>query len=677
MGIIETIKDAATSTSIQKNINVLGTEAYSGLQSSINQTIDSVKNAAQANVTNLGSNILNVIEGVTSTTQTINNIANALNSNNDSGLGTLISDIGTTIAQFNGENFGPYTPGMGSGQSQNDLANYAAYNYVITLTCGGTKILKSAGEPTDFIIDNLSINSNLALNPTNGNANATSMSFKIIEPYSMGRFFEAIQAAALDAGCANYADVPYELLIEFIGHLDCDTLAVSIAPSKKFKIKIREITMRVDHKGSFYNVEAYRWEEHAFNTSYAEVKTDMSISCNQGGPYTVEDLLIKAEKSLVNQLNLKLKEEKNKQLVNTPNDIKIILPGPVARAALGFDQWKTGEQKFAKDNFTYENGIYKRGNLSIDPKNCEFKFTQGTKIQDIINQVIITSDYSVQAETKGNQKVWNIINPDLQNKGDIDLKTGIPPRTIIYKVEPYVVDTSAHQPVNMGSNDVNIVRNYYYIWTGKNKDILNFEINFNNAFYMALSSDGNKESSARTVMRTGSQGIEKVVPKDVPEPDGVRPPYNPEVIKRDSISTGSRKNGGVPYEDNRSLAGKQFHDMVTRGYDMIQLELTINGDPFYLGGRDNKSIPYEDGEQYITIEFATPIGLGPDCTGFIGTSDATRRFNGLYRVLEVKSDFNKGRFKQVLSCTRKPGQDSGVSGPSATPQQAPIGAPTT
>lgn len=688
MGILETINDIATTASATKNISVLGSQVYQSTQNTINPTVQSVQAAVQQNVTNLGSNVLGVIEGVANTANTVINIGNLLGGFDNSGLGSLISDINSTIAQFNGDSYLPYTPGMASGGggvgggpsagggSQNVLADYAAYTYVITLSAGGTQILKSAGGDSEFFIDNLVIESNVGFTPETGNMFHTGFSFKVIEPYSMGRFFEAIQTAALDAGCQNYLEVPIDMTIEFIGHIDCNTLSVSLAPTKYFSMKIQEIDMAVNHQGAVYQVEAYPFDEHAFNTSYGTTKTDLTICCNEGGPYTVEDILIKAEKSLVNQINLKLKEEKTKQLVNTENDFKLNLMGPAAGASLGFDNFKKGPTPFTKDNVAYQNGIYNRQNLKIDHKNVEFKFNQGSSIADIINQVILTSEWSAQAETSGNQKVWMTILPKLENKGDIDLKTGIPPRTFTYSVEPYVVDTSAHQPVNMGSGSGKIVRSYYYIWTGKNKDILSFQIKFDDGFYIALSSDGNKEASNRTTNRTSSQAVEKTPYTSIPEPDGVPPPLIPETVRRDSISSKTRKNGGIPFEDNRSLAGKQFHDVVTRGSDMVELDLGIMGDPYFLGGRENGQFKYEDGEQCITIEFATPEGLGAECTGFVGTSDSTRRFCGIYRVLEVKSEFNKGRFTQTLSCSRQLGQDSGASGPSLTPPQPPNGSIT-
>jgi hypothetical protein len=97
---------------------------------------------------------------------------------------------------------------------------------------------------------------------TTGNTNATGITFNIIEPYSMGIFFESLQIAALEAKYINYLECPLLLRLEFKGHVDAQRQNVTIpGTTKYFPLKIRNITMRVSGSGSVYTCEAIPWNE--------------------------------------------------------------------------------------------------------------------------------------------------------------------------------------------------------------------------------------------------------------------------------------------------------------------------------------------------------------------------------------------------------------------------------
>ena len=46
------------------------------------------------------------------------------------------------------------------------------------------------------------------------------ISFKVIEPYSMGQFLEALTIGAKKAGYQNYIGAPFVLMIDWVGYLE-------------------------------------------------------------------------------------------------------------------------------------------------------------------------------------------------------------------------------------------------------------------------------------------------------------------------------------------------------------------------------------------------------------------------------------------------------------------------
>lgn len=428
-----------------------------------------VQTAAQSGVTNLGS--------------AIGNIAGQAQS--------AISNLGSKIAGFlDLGNISKAIRGLasivqlpGSPPFPNVLHSYASYNYIFTLSVLddfsinfpvetyksgllGQIILKSgSGDPNnrvpitdgkfDFFIDNLSIFGAIGIDNVSGNTNAHTIRFKVIEPYSMGLFFESVQTAAKNAGYENWVDIPLLLTIDFVGHLNpaeqginADSLSIENT-TKHIPMKLMTIDMKVTHRGAEYDIAAYPWNEEANSTTHAELKTDLAVSGK-----TVHEMLQTGTNSLQRVLNDRLKaaaerEERDRDhiLISFPSDIAT-LPAvetsdseddtastvdPIAGgtgdpsierklgvtlssengtlvqstssiskiglASMGFNYYRPGDPPFAKDNAVYDEktNTYTRGNITINPNEGQLKFAQGNDIINVINQTILLSDYSRQA----------------------------------------------------------------------------------------------------------------------------------------------------------------------------------------------------------------------------------------------------------------------------------------
>lgn len=626
-------------------------------------------------------------------------------------------------------------------------------------------IFRSAANPQgkfDYFMDDVRISGIIGLDKATGNTNASAISFSVFEPYSMGLFFQSLQIAALEAGYSNYLDCPVLLRIEFKGHVDALKQNLQIPGTTRYiPIKIREIGMTVTGAGCKYQCEAYPYNEKAHSTVYSEVKNDITISGS-----SVQEMLQTGKKGLQKVINDRYLESVKRKEVAVPDQVVILFPtdiktsdasdavsdssqtdgatvnpnakpdanqnvlkrlgvvrgedgfnlvqsdnlNPIGSASMGFNAYRKGDAPFAKDNEAYDpkTGIYKRGNVNVKRTEADAKFAQNTDIPNVINQIILASDYGRQALDPDNVvdgfiNWWRIDTQVyvLDSEDNIE-KTGRNPNLVVYRVIPYKVHHSRFMAANQPAANVEpmkktAIKEYNYLYTGQNLDILDFAIEFKTGFYQAVLSDsGRNNQSVQTQAESGgavageqpqtSQQSQQNSIKIDPE---TNTPYDSSAVGKGSekiqlgtvptstlpvaTATNSGGKGGVR-DSAASMAARQFYDAVMNGVDMIQVNLKILGDPFYLGdsGMGNYSaqatnfkglnsdgaINYQDGEVYINLKFKNPIDINQSTGRYdFPSGKEVPQFSGLFRVLQVESTFVKGQFTQQLSLIRMPGQD--------------------
>lgn len=367
----------------------------------------------------------------------------------------------------------------------------------------------------------------------------------------------------------------------------------------------------------------------------------------------------------------------------------------LGRASMGFTPERIGEASFAKEGLVYDEKakVYTRGNIAIDPTEGTFKFSQGTDIPNAINQVLLMSDYGRQALTAtqlsdtGKIPWWRIEAQVYTIPSNDNLATtGTQPKLIVYRVVPFGVDASSFMTTNTANPKVKeakkqAVKAYNYIYTAKNLDIINFDIKFKAAFYSAMAADAGKNSAGLQRSKESSGSNPAVEAQPAPPASGSSTPLPDEAGKEVRYDQTSAKSGtGVSGKDTpETRAAKDFHNNVLNNpFDMVSTTLTILGDPYYLGdsGMGNYtaaksqyenmtadySIDYQTGEVDITVDFRTPIDLDMSKGAYtFGPTKLVNQFSGLYQVTRVESTFNRGRFTQVLTLIRRPGQTSDPS----------------
>jgi hypothetical protein len=592
------------------------------------------------------------------------------------------------------------------------------------------------GYKLDFFMTELTINGQYGFEKSSGNTNSLTLEFTVVEPFSMGQFVTVMQVAAYQAGYTNYNDASYLITVDFRGNTETGQLVNIPNTTKHIPFKITNIDMKVTASGATYHVKGYVTNGEALNDTYATIKSDVFITGE-----TVQEMLQSGEKSLQSILNRQFKElQKDTGIepdqifilfpdaissqtslgiaktatISTQSSIKEKLKvsesgnngvikqdgavNPIGKAPMNFDIARNNKE-FPEYIATWDTDINKprRADNKIDPKKGAFQFKQGIRIEQIINAVIQQSSYPKDAmapgadDSAGMRAWWRIDTqvyhtPSKANKSG----TGFTPKIVVYRVIPYGYHDSKMLAAGAGAPGLKelekrVAKRYEYLYTGLNTEVLTFDLTIRNGFISAFAFDNfarnqdafkqNKTGSVSDAPEKDKRPEIKVVNKGDPVLQGGS--VQDSQSRYTAIKTNTEGMTGSPTENMFVIAGKLMHEALTTPYDMVNLNLKIVGDPYYIANSgmgnytiastaqnitEKGDIDFQSSESDIMINIKSPTDIAQS-TGLYDfrKTQTTNMFKGFYKLTRVVSTFKDGSFTQQLSGYRRAGQDVGYN----------------
>ena len=584
----------------------------------------------------------------------------------------------------------------------------------------------------EYYVDNFNMRTIIQPTPQVGNSNAVSIEFEIYEPYSMGLLLQSMQNSAIAAGYANYLDnAPYVLRLDITG-FDVNGKVLSTVDPKFFVCRLTKVAFEVTESGSIYQVKATPYNHAAYsditNTLYRDIAITPGAEGNlkellQSGPNSLVAFLNKNEEKLVDEGKITFPDIYEIQFpsvgaqfsgvdssVQTPNSATAgqgqrqtsvggnktgvtnsNLRNPIGESTFGFDATQGGNFNFAKDTDTRdEDGRVVRDKMKIDVNKRTFHFTQAQSITDIITQSVLSTEYAAQAIDadkleKGFVK-WFRLDVQVELL-DYDPLIGDYARKITYRVIPYKVHHTVFRNPStpgLGYDDLQsqIVKKYQYIYSGQNVDILTFDIEINNLFYVGI--NPTEESSSKDLQNQNQGGAAEQKVQTYKPAEG-----SDKKAQAGNLNSGrprkaqtSRIRGGADAKTSAKLVAERFHDAFINGSsaDLVTVNLEILGDLYYLQQSEltnnfaqpltsqileDGTMNHMDNPVFIYLTFRSPADLNTN-TGLYEFPDGGKEsvFSGIYRVTMVDNVFEGGVFKQTLKCLRMPGQSSDFDGES-------------
>jgi len=332
-----------------------------------------------------------------------------------------------------------------------------------------------------------------------------------------------------------------------------------------------------------------------------------------------------------------------------------------------------------------DSGLVDPGNQATQPaeKARDFQFQQGQQITSIIERIVTQSTYAAEKATEestnGFNKWFRIDTQVYIDESALTESTmGRRPKIYVYSVIEYEVDEAVTAAPNKRSKNTAglrelAVKEYNYIYTGKNEDVLNFDINFNNAFMMSAYADlgmnaaplRDPDGAATTSSGNGTDsGTVTSPPADQRS--------NDDPTGGTQLDNSVAEPGGGTSNDVRRRIAEMFHDRITNmTVDMVTAEMEIMGDPYFIpqqtGNYVAKNGPKpsitEDGTMngldqsvFCIINFRTPFDYQVK-GATMEFPQLVPGFSGLFQIWAVTNNFSSGKFTQTLKLIRRKGQD--------------------
>ena len=399
-----------------------------------------------------------------------------------------------------------------------------------------------------------------------------------------------------------------------------------------------------------------------------------------------------------------------------PTKISFVMPKEIAESKI------VDPQRSQSTNTKFGDRT-KGVNQTADPdfKNTEvFNIKGGESVIEVIDQVLGKSDYvknqinlqnQLRDEEQANQEYtngtertdsksspknikWYKIIPTVELK-DFDFIRNNYSKTVNYSIVPYTTANAYHPNfVKTKGKDVEkqVVREYNYLYTGKNQDITRVDIDFDTAYYTQISTYREQVARGGTSRTSDATDKSDTLQKPKAEPTSTVVPQTTEVngynINATGMNTATNPEEKIVADLKNSIYTK------SRG-DNLNIKIQIIGDPDFIKQDDiyynprseeyaqmmaNRGITpivrdgstagqilFDSEQIYVRLTFKNAVDID-DSIGIQNKQETLQNgrktdgsFSGIYKVLTVQSDFNRGQFTQTLDLIRMPDELPKVS----------------
>lgn len=548
-------------------------------------------------------------------------------------------------------------------------------------------------------------------------------------------------------GESNYMQLPYLLVISFNGYLDSGVWQQIPNATKYIPISLAEMSVKLNAGGAVYTVKAYSYHELGNFEMYGRLKGQVEVTgksindlLTQFGQKINQDQQATTKANgydYADTYKISVIQQNSQEVAAGTVDIgSVVMADPsdiVSKdTPMGAPATTSSNQinynNLASNYLNYQISNQSQGlGAAITTANSTIRFNTGDAISTCINTILSTSKFATQQaldyqatfdklnaslaatnsqatlSTSTNTNTTSQNNQTIQEQiaslqyplqwfkvlsqvsiGPYDTKRNVYSRALNYTVKPYLVDNALSQNTPSQKPQLRVLKQYEYLYTGKNTEVINFDINLTMGFMVLAQLNANLKGLA-TGDTNPAPNPNKAQVKIVPKQDYLNQaksiyavPYSPATAKGTGVTT-----------VGRSYTSDIASSLYAHG-DLLTINITIFGDPDlikqdevflypppsslnpYIEATSSKpgGIAFDSGEIYFNLVFKTPVDydLNTGLMDFASQTSATQQkrttFSGLYKILSVTNKLSNGEFTQELSCVRYVENDSMID---ATP----------
>jgi len=335
--------------------------------------------------------------------------------------------------------------------------------------------------------------------------------------------------------------------------------------------------------------------------------------------------------------------------------------------------------------------------LAPADKSRDYQFNQGMTITEVIERMVLNSDFartrSTEPGANGIRRWFKIDTYTfIEENTETEQQVGRPPRVYVYSVIPYDADEAKfnapnERPANTEGLKAAAAKEYNYIYTGQNEDVLEFDISFNNAFLQTAFSNFGQNTGGTQVAPSADKTVNDTdmnTSSSMNQQTGTNERKSVTGSVQEQTRTSSTSGNATRSGDIRRRIAEMFHDRITNQVtDMVTAEMQILGDPFFIPQEMGNFVPtrsgsspnateegtmtYQNSEVFCVVNFKTPFDYQIDGAS-MEFPKTVPQFSGLFSVWAVTNNFSGGKFTQTLKMIRRRGQDD----PGTTNNTGPI-----
>jgi len=588
----------------------------------------------------------------------------------------------------------------------------------------------------DMFIENIEVDSLMSFSQQTNTSMSTGIRFDVFEPYSINGFIEALNVGATSCGFTSYVGASFVLKMEFVGYPDNvdlpDPKKIEFT-ERYFVIRFTKVEVEVTEKGTRYSCTCLPFHEGAMGTpnklkdpinmngsTVKEILTNFINNLNEqvkrnDREAKVSDAAVKHdtydikfaqlmpdgtlsyadnENEFSKSKVLEILKDKALYRFPDPGDPAQVAPNlmrpaqaDVRRVDNAIDNRSSNSQSDVRrvDNRIDSNSSNTSKYIRYSPDNTTIQFAERANIHECIIAVLRDSQYTRTlienlnasgVKTPDGMVTYFHVFPEIE-VGEIDPVTKQNYSKYTYVVAPYKLHYTripgyASQQFRAAKLDGLPVRNYNYIYSGENVDLISFKLNYNHLFFEAFSKNmgsSNYIASADALAKSG-ENKSQLAPENIENlqrtDNGVAPAVsNPNSYELSNIGTA----GPVSYKPYDVMARNMHEAIINSKASLLTADVEILGDPIFLttsghgnykpkleskGVTKDGEVAYFVQEIFVRINFRNPVDIGEN--GLMKFQAEKIPFSGVYKVLSVKSTFREGVFRQSLKLVRIPGQ---------------------
>ena len=569
----------------------------------------------------------------------------------------------------------------------------------INASVNATEVVIAETGVTGFNIIDVELDSIVAPNFLTRNVGGQKFNFKISEPYGC-TMPDKIMAANKLLGNRNFMKCPYFISVDFLGYDP-----ISGAPQRPtervwvWRLMLTQLKTELTHTGSIHHFEAIGYNELGYQDQFDLIDVPMNIDiANETGK--VGDIMRKLQDK-INQNIEKRFDVKNGGKV----PYKIVIKDEPYDASAGATVASPFEHKIIPDDkFKHSSRNQEKLQLSRGTdlgKIVDYLMSNSTTATQMINPA--NDAENINGETKPQTAIHRVdceVSVDGYNSQTKDYI-----RTFTYTIRASVnvravgSAKTEEDALKNGGAKLNFVKSqlllkkqYDYLFTGKNTEVINLDVNFNFMFNVAASMyDGHLSSEMASPGREfdeqhfvrqkenqnfiprqdandlNTQGVSglNTLPGSITYAEDLE--FGPATLPMSFVQDGKDPRYNVsPGLESSNLRSRSVYAMIlnqlygTFDGNLQTIDMEIRGDPYWLGltntespsTKSTETVPnFINGEHMFLLKFFIPQGIDEEGRPILRLTDM---YSGFYATTRVVSKFVNGRFTQTLYSTRVP-----------------------